>query len=47
MAVTNGKRKIRYAVVGLGWIAQETVLPAFCGTRLDCPGNCTPCFCPN
>ena len=25
----NGKRKIRYAVVGLGWIAQEDVLPAF------------------
>src|SRR5579884_761647 len=23
------KRKIRYAVVGVGWIAQETVLPAF------------------
>ena len=23
------KRKIRYAVVGLGWIAQESVLPAF------------------
>lgn len=25
----NGKGKIRYAVVGLGWIAQEDVLPAF------------------
>lgn len=25
----NNKRKIRYAVVALGWIAQETVLPAF------------------
>lgn len=29
MTVTNGKRKIRYAVVGVGWIAQEDVLPAF------------------
>src|SRR5579884_87637 len=27
------KRKIRYAVVGLGWIAQETVLPAFANTK--------------
>ncbi len=26
---TNKKRKIRYALVGLGWIAQESVLPAF------------------
>ncbi len=26
---TDGKRKIRYAVVGLGWIAQEDILPAF------------------
>jgi predicted dehydrogenase len=26
------ERKIRYAVVGLGWIAQETVLPAFRNT---------------
>jgi glucose-fructose oxidoreductase len=25
----DGKRKIRYAVVGLGWIAQEDALPAF------------------
>jgi len=25
----NGKKRIRYAVVGLGWIAQEAVLPAF------------------
>lgn len=25
----NSKRKIRYAVVGLGWITQESVLPAF------------------
>ncbi|MBW4560870.1 MAG: Gfo/Idh/MocA family oxidoreductase [Mojavia pulchra JT2-VF2] len=30
---TNGKRKIRYAVIGLGWIAQETVLPAFAQTE--------------
>lgn len=29
---SNGKR-IRYAVVGLGWIAQETVLPAFAHTE--------------
>jgi predicted dehydrogenase len=28
MTVTNSKR-IRYAVIGLGWIAQEDVLPAF------------------
>jgi predicted dehydrogenase len=28
-ASTEGKRKVRYAVVGLGWIVQETVLPAF------------------
>ncbi len=27
--LTNSKRKVRYAVVGLGWIAQEDVLPAF------------------
>ena len=26
---TNDKQKVRYAVVGLGWIAQETVLPGF------------------
>ncbi|MFQ4142542.1 Gfo/Idh/MocA family oxidoreductase [Chlorogloeopsis sp. ULAP02] len=26
---TNDKSKVRYAVIGLGWIAQETVLPAF------------------
>lgn len=26
---SNNKQKIRYAVVGLGWIAQESVLPAF------------------
>ncbi|MBD2463142.1 Gfo/Idh/MocA family oxidoreductase [Oscillatoria sp. FACHB-1407] len=25
----NGNRKIRYAVVGLGWFAQEAALPAF------------------
>ena len=29
---TNNKRKVRYAVVGLGWIAQEDVLPAFSRT---------------
>ncbi|RCJ32014.1 oxidoreductase [Nostoc minutum NIES-26] len=29
MTATNGKRKIRYAVVGLGWFAQEAALPAF------------------
>lgn len=29
----SGKRKIRYAVVGLGWIAQATVLPAFANAR--------------
>ncbi|NES95104.1 MAG: Gfo/Idh/MocA family oxidoreductase [Desertifilum sp. SIO1I2] len=26
---TNGDRKIRYAVVGLGWFAQEAAMPAF------------------
>lgn len=30
---TNGQRKVRYGVVGLGWIAQETVLPAFAHTE--------------
>jgi predicted dehydrogenase len=25
----KGKKRIRYAVVGLGWIAQEAILPAF------------------
>ncbi len=25
----NGKRKIRYAVVGLGWISQDALLPGF------------------
>ncbi|AFZ56869.1 Gfo/Idh/MocA family oxidoreductase [Anabaena cylindrica FACHB-243] len=29
MTTTNGKNKIRYAVVGLGWFAQEAALPAF------------------
>jgi len=29
MNLSNGDRKIRYAVVGLGWIAQEAVLPSF------------------
>lgn len=29
MTATNGKRKIRYAVVGLGWFAQDAALPAF------------------
>lgn len=33
MANTNGNRKVRYAVIGLGWIAQETVLPAFSQTE--------------
>lgn len=27
------KRKIRYAVVGLGWIAQEVILPGFQGAK--------------
>ncbi len=30
---TNGQSKVRYGVVGLGWIAQETVLPAFAHTE--------------
>src|SRR5579875_3331902 len=29
----NEEKKIRYAVVGLGWIAQETVLPGFKGAK--------------
>jgi len=29
MTASNEKRKIRYAVVGLGWISQVAVLPAF------------------
>ncbi|MBE8999572.1 MULTISPECIES: Gfo/Idh/MocA family oxidoreductase [unclassified Nostoc] len=29
MTATNSKRKIRYAVVGLGWFAQEAALPSF------------------
>lgn len=33
MAVQNGKGKLRYAVVGLGWIVQEDVLPAFSNTE--------------
>ncbi|MBG1268493.1 Gfo/Idh/MocA family protein [Nostoc sp. WHI] len=33
MAATNEKRKIRYAVVGLGWFAQEAALPAFAPTE--------------
>lgn len=33
MAVQNGKNKIRYAVVALGWIVQEDVLPAFVNTE--------------
>ena len=33
MALQNGKNKLRYAVVGLGWIVQEDVLPAFPNTE--------------
>ncbi len=33
MATQNGKKKIRYAVVALGWIVQEDVLPAFVNTE--------------
>ena len=29
MTATNDQRKIRYAVVGLGWFAQEAALPSF------------------
>lgn len=29
MPMEKGLKKIRYAVVGLGWIAQEVILPAF------------------
>jgi predicted dehydrogenase len=30
---TNATKKVRYAVIGLGWIAQEAVLPAFRHTK--------------
>jgi len=33
MLATNEKNKIRYAVVGLGWFAQEAALPAFANTK--------------
>ncbi|MEH2286295.1 Gfo/Idh/MocA family oxidoreductase [Nostoc sp.] len=33
MTATNGKNKIRYAVVGLGWFAQEAALPSFVHTE--------------
>lgn len=33
MIMTNSSRKVRYAVVGLGWIAQATVLPGFKNIR--------------
>ncbi len=33
MAAQNGKNKLRYAVVALGWIVQEDVLPAFTNTE--------------
>jgi glucose-fructose oxidoreductase len=33
MTATNEKNKIRYAVVGLGWFAQEAALPAFANTK--------------
>jgi predicted dehydrogenase len=32
MTTTTEKQKIRYAVVGLGWFAQEAALPAFAAT---------------
>lgn len=32
MTSTQEKRKVRYAVVGLGWFAQEAALPAFANT---------------
>jgi predicted dehydrogenase len=30
---SNGKKKVRYAVVGLGYISQVAVLPAFAHAR--------------
>ncbi|HZS53960.1 MAG TPA: Gfo/Idh/MocA family oxidoreductase [Bryobacteraceae bacterium] len=30
---SNDEKKIRYAVVGLGWIAQEVILPGFHGAK--------------
>ena len=33
MALFSSNKKIRYAVVGLGWIAQEVVLPGFKGAK--------------
>lgn len=32
MALLNGEGKVRYALVGLGWIAQEVILPGFKNT---------------
>ena len=32
---TAGRRRVRYAVVGLGWIAQESILPAFAKARAN------------
>ncbi|MBW4490723.1 MAG: hypothetical protein KME12_23365 [Trichocoleus desertorum ATA4-8-CV12] len=29
LSSTNGDRKIRYAIVALGWFVQEAALPAF------------------
>src|SRR5438046_6445245 len=31
--MAKSKRKVRYAVVGLGWFAQEAILPAFAHAR--------------
>lgn len=31
--MAKGKRKVRYGVVGLGWFAQEAVLPAFAHSK--------------
>lgn len=33
MTATQTQSKIRYAVIGLGWFAQEAILPAFEGAE--------------
>jgi hypothetical protein len=33
MVTSNNSRKMRYAVVGLGWISQAAMLPAFQNAR--------------
>ena len=41
MAANTNGQKIRYAVVGLGHIAQVAVLPAFAHARRNSTRDCT------